>query len=151
MPKKNRVALSDAERRELMDLVRAGTSSARKLTRVRILLKADENADAWHDQQIVAALDVGLRTVEQTRQRFAAGGVKAAVERRPQPPRPEKRKLDGVAEAQLTKLCCGVAPEGHERWSLHLLAEHMVKLEFVDSVSHETVRKALKKAPSSRG
>lgn len=151
MPKKNRVALSQAQRKELTELIRAGTSPSRKLTRARILLKADENAADWTDRQIAEALDVAIRTVEDVRKRFADGCVRAAITRRPQPARPEKRKIDGPAEAKLTMLACSAAPEGHARWTLNLLAGRMVELKFVDSISHETVRKALKKATSSRG
>jgi transposase len=151
MPKKNRVTLSDAERQELTELIRSGKSSSRKLTRARVLLKSDENVDDWTDVRIAEALDVCVRVVEDVRKRFVEGGVKAAIDRRPQPARPEKHKIDGPAEAKLTMLACSVAPEGYGRWTLNLLADRMIELKFVDTVSHETVRKALKKANSSHG
>ena len=146
MPKKNRVVLSAAERRELIKLIRAGRSPSRKLTRARIVLKADEKEDGWTDAQISKPLDVGIRMIENVRKRFAEGGVGFAIERRPQPARPQKRKIDGTNEAQLTMLACGAAPEGHARWSLNLLAGSMIELKFVDTVSYETVRNALKKS-----
>lgn len=151
MPKKHCVALSKSQRQELTDIIARGSSSSRRLTRVRILLKADQNGDAWTDEQISDALDVAVATVEKTRRRFAEGGVNGAIERRPQPARPQKRKIDGAAEAKLTMLACSAPPDGQARWTLNLLAERMVELKFVDAVSYETVRKVLKKAISSRG
>lgn len=151
MKKKYVVELSKAERVELKQLVGSGRESARKLTRARVLLKADANAQGWSDARIVAALGVARATVERVRKRFAQGGREYAVERRPQPERPEKRVLDGQAEARLTALACSTPPDGRESWSLELLADRMVRLRFVDSVSADTVSRVLKKTPSSRG
>jgi transposase len=151
MKKKYVVRLSKTEREGLEQLVGSGRESARKLTRARILLKADQNAPGWKDAQIVSALGVARATVERVRKRFARHGLEQAVERRPQPPRPAKRVLDGQAEARLTALACSTPPGGRESWSLELLADRMVRLKFVDSVSADTVGRVLKKTPSSRG
>ena len=148
MPKKHAVVLTDEQRDELDRLVNTGRESARKITRARVLLMA---ADGRTDEAIVAALGVSVGTTERVRRRFATGGLDAAVERRPQPPRPAKRVLDGDAEARLTKLACSTPPDGHDHWTLDLLADRMVRLNHVAAVSRSTVRRHLKKASSSRG
>ena len=148
MPKTHAVVLTDDQRHELDRLVNTGRESARKIARARVLLKA---ADGVTDEAIAAALDVSVRTAERVRRRFAEGGSDAAVERRPQPPRPEKRVLDGAAEAKLTMLACSTPPDGHDHWTLDLLADRMVRLDYVPAVSRDTVARHLKKASSSRG
>lgn len=148
MRTKHVVGLTDEQRRGLERVVNCGRESARKITRARILLKADEGEP---DEEIAQALGVGLATVGRVRKRFAESGPEAAVERRPQPPRPAKRKLDGEAEAKLVMLACSKAPDGHEHWTLDLLADRMVKLNYVPAVSRDTVGRALKKTRSSRG
>jgi transposase len=146
MPKKHVVALTVEQRESLAGLVNSGRESARKITRARVLLRAD---DGEADEEIAEALGVGRATVERVRRRFATAGLDAAVERRPQPARPDKRVLDGAAEARLITLACSKPPEGHGRWTLDLLADRMVKLNFVDgagrTVSRDTVGRALKK------
>lgn len=142
------VELTDEQRQGLERVVKRGRESARKITRARILLKADEGEP---DEEIAQALGVGLATVGRVRKRFAEGGPDIAVQGRPQPPRPEKRKLDGEAEAKLVMLACSKAPDGHEHWTLDLLADRMVKLNYVPAVSRDTVGRALKKTRSSRG
>lgn len=150
MPKKKYIVnLTPEERRELEQLISSGTERARKLTRARILLKADEG---WTDRAISEALDVGTATVERIRKRFVEWGGIVAIERR-KPRRQYERKLDGDAEARLIALACSAPPEGREHWTLRLLAEKLVTLEEVDieSVSYETVRTVLKKTKSSPG
>jgi len=112
----------------------------------RILLKADEGLDgpAWTDAMISSALDVGMSTVARVRQAAVQQGLEAAVQRT-LPKRVYRRSLDGAAEAHLVALTCSTPPEGAGRWSLRLLAERMVELEYVEAVSHETVRQTLKK------
>jgi transposase len=151
--KKNSIVLTGEQRRDLEALTKAGHSSARKLTRARILLKADCGpiGPRWSNRQISEALDVGESTVRRTRHDFAQGGVEAALNRRPQPPRPSVRKLDGEQEAHLVALLCQGPPEGYERWSLRLVAQKLVELEIVESVSRETVRQVLKKTSLNRG
>ncbi len=144
MPKKiYTVQLATAERQHMENIVSSGTEKARKLTRARILLKADEN---WSDKQICAALDVSIPTVERTRQRYVKEGLDIALNGKPSA-RQYARKLDGQQEAHLIALVCGAPPAGYEQWSLRLLAERFVRLEQVplESISHETVRRVSKK------
>jgi len=145
--KKNSIVLTQEQRRDLAALISAGQAPARKLTHARILLKADCGPDGprWSARQIHEALDVGETTVHRVRRSFVHGSLEAALNRSPQPPRHEKRKLDGEQEAHLIALLCGQAPDGYERWSLRLVADKLVELELVESVSHETVRQVLKK------
>lgn len=151
--KQHSIVLTAEQRRELEALISAGHAPARKITHARILLKADcgPQGPRWSNRQIHEALDVGETTVRRVRHSFTQGGLEAALNRRPQPPRPAKRKLDGDQEAHLIALLCGQAPEGYERWSLRLVANKLVELELVESVSHETVRQVLKKTLSNPG
>jgi len=150
--KKYKVTLTAAERQELSQLIASGKAAAQKLTHARILLKADAGpgGPAWTDQRIAQALEVNVTTVERLRQRFVEQGVEAALVRKKQdhPSRPPK--LDGAAEARLIALACSAPPEGRKAWTLQLLADKLVELEVVDSVSYETVRQVLKKTSSSR-
>jgi transposase len=143
------VKLSQSERDHLENLVSTGTEKARKLTRARILLKADAG---WADQEIANALDVGRATVGRIRKRYVTEGLDTALNRK-KPRRQYERKIDGAAEAQLIALTCSEPPKGYARWSLRLLSERLVTLEQVEveSVSHETVRQVLKKTNSSLG
>ena len=140
------VQLSGEEREQLQRLVRAGKSSARVVARARILLKSDEG---WAAPRVAEALDVALSTVYRIKQRFAGEGMAGVLWDRPQANRP--RKLDERGEAHLIALACSEAPEGHEHWTLRLLAGKVVELGLAPSMSHEGVRKRLKKTPSSRG
>jgi hypothetical protein len=136
--KKHSIVLTQEQRRELEVLISAGQAPARKLTHARILLKADCGPDGprWSGRQIHEALEVGETTVRRVRHSFVQGGLQAALNRSPQPPR---------HEAHLIALLCGQAPDGYERWSLRLVADKLVELELVESVSHETLRQVLKK------
>jgi transposase len=147
------VTLTPEEREWLAALVKAGRRSARMLTRARILLKADQaqGGPAWPDLDIASALDCGLRTVERVRQRFVERGLEAALSRKPQDRPSRQRKLDGAAEARLIAVACSAAPLGRQEWTMQLLADKLVELEVVESVSDETVRRTLKKTRSSRG
>jgi transposase len=152
MRKRFIVKLEAEERAELEQMLAKGRAAARKLLHARILLKADAGpaGPGWDDAAIGAALDVSHDTIERVRRRFVEDGLAAALaRRRAAPPRP--RKVFGEQEAHLIALACGPAPAGHERWSLRLLAGRMVELEYIESVSHETVRQILKKTSSSRG
>ena len=140
MAKKRYIVTLAAEEREMLQtMIHSGTERARKLTRARILLKADEG---WQDRAISQALDVGITTVERTRQRFVLEGLDAALNAR-RPRREYSRKLDGEQEARLIALTCSSPPEGHARWSLRLLADKVVELKIANAVSHETVRHVL--------
>lgn len=151
MRQRHRVVLSLEDRDFLIDLMAAGQHAARTLTRARILLKADESdfGEAWSDEHIAEALEVGTATVERLRARFQDDGLEAIYPRRPK--RTYARKLDGAAEAHLIALACSEPPEERARWSLRLLADRMVELGHVDAISHECVRQVLKKTPSSPG
>jgi hypothetical protein len=151
MAKKHVVALTGEQRQGLERLVTSGRESARKIIRARVLLMAD---DGETDGDIADALGVSVGTAERVRKRFAAGEpdpVAAAVDRRPQPPRPARRVLDGDAEARLITLACSKPPDGYGHWTLELLADRMVRLKVVPAVSADTVGRCLKKARPSRG
>lgn len=152
MVRKYRVTLTDEQRRGLRRLIASGQAPARKLMHARILLKSDcsRAAPGWSAAKISQALEVGAATVERVRQQFAREGLEAALVRRGSR-RVYQRKLDGAGEAHLIALTCGDPPAGRERWTLRLLAQRMVTLEHVDALSHETVRRTLKKTNSSRG
>lgn len=147
-----RVTLSEAQRAKLRTLVGSGTAPATRVTRARILLKADhgEGGPAWTDAAIVTALDVDRSTVLRVRRQFVTDGLATTLARKP-PDRSYERTLDGRQEAQLVALTCGAPPDGHARWTLRLLADELVRLEVVDTISHETVRQTLKQTRSSRG
>jgi transposase len=151
MPRKKayEVKLSKSERDHLKNLVSTGTEKARKLTRARILLKADED---WTDEAISQAVDVGIATVGRVRRRYVEAGLDRVLNRKSSR-RQYERKIDGNSEAHLIALTCGEPPAGYARWSLRLLARELVKLEQVEleTVSHETVRQVLKKTSLSRG
>src|SRR5262245_35121829 len=146
------VTLTTEERSGLERLVSTGKAAARKLTHARLLLLADTSLGKAHtDVEIVAALGVGLRTVERVRKRLVTQGLRSALDPRPQPHRPDKVKIKGDVEQGLVRLACSDPPEGRCRWTLQLLADEMVVLGLAKSVSTETVRQALKKTTSSRG
>jgi transposase len=152
MEKRYRVTLTEQERWDLEKLVSAGKSAAKKLTRARVLLLADqaEGGPAKADAEIVEALGCGRATVERLRKRFVEEGLEIALQPAPAK-RVYQRRLDGKAEAQLVALACGTPPAGRARWTLRLFADRMVALEYVEKVSHETVRQTLKKINSNRG
>jgi hypothetical protein len=152
MEKRYRVTLTAEERQGLRALVSKGKAAARKLTRARVLLLADQAADgpAQTDPEICAALGCGRATVERVRKQFVEEGLEEVLEPKPTS-RVYERRLDGTAEAHLVAIACGAPPEGRSRWTLRLLGDRLVALGHVESVSHETVRRTLKKTNSSRG
>jgi|SRR5690606_21879839 len=152
MKKKYIVTLARAERRMLQEMLSRGKAAARKLMHARILLKADAGPDGpgWDDGTIAQGLEVGRATVERVRKEFVEEGMEAALERR-RPRRQYERTLDGDAEAHLVALTCQKPPEGRSRWTLRLLADRMVELEYVEQVSYQTVRRTLKKMNLSLG
>ena len=152
MIKRYVVRLSEAERAELEALVKTGRAAARKRLHAQVLLKADEgeHGPAWSDAAIGNALEVGIRTVERLRQCLVEEGWETALNGRQQA-RYRSPKLDGQQEAYLLALACSTPPVGRNRWTLRLLADRMVELASVDTVSHETVRQVLKKTNSSLG
>ena len=144
--KRYKVDLSQVERMELEQLTHKGEISARKMKRAQILLKASEG---WTDNAIAKALDTARTTVERTRQRFVERGLSGALSEDARPG--QQRRLDGRAEAHLIALACSECPDGQAHWSMRVLAEKLVELEVVDSISHETVRQTLKKMKSNPG
>jgi len=152
MKKKYIVTLTQEERRMLWEMVSRGKAAARKLMHARILLKADasEGSAGLDDATIAQEVATGRATVERVRKEFVEEGLEAALERR-KPRRVYQRRLDGDGEAHLIALACGQAPEGRSRWTLRLLADRMVALEYVEAVSHETVHRVLKKTNVSLG
>ena len=148
-PKVYEVHLSPEERNHLIELLAGGTNRVRVIKRAQVLLKAD---DGWTDRQIAEALPVGQATVGRIRQRYVGGGLARALYDKP-PDRVYPRKVDGEVEARLIALVSGPPPAGHKRWTLRLLAEHLVRLEEVplESVSPEAIRQVLKKTNSSPG
>lgn len=153
MPKKtHHIRLSPEERVQLEAILRKGKASAQRQRHARILLFADTNGPGggMSDSAIATATHTSIPTVERVRRICVEHGLERALERK-DPEREYPRKLDGKAEAQLIAMSCGEAPEGQARWTLRLLAERLVELEIVESISHETVRQTLKKTNSSRG
>jgi transposase len=151
--KKYKVTLAADERNSLQDLIAAGKASAQRLAHARILLKADAGPDgpAWADARIAEAVEVNVTTIERVRQRFVEQGFEAALVRKKQDRPSRERKLDGQGEARLVALACSDPPQGRARWTLRLLADQLVELEVVATISTETVRQVLKKTNSSRG
>ena len=152
------VQLPEEERQELEAMVKGGKAkgrkvSALKLTRARILLKADqqEGAPSCTDAKIADALDIAPKTVFNIRRRWVELGLEQALERKKQTTPSRQRKLDGNAEAKLVAVCCGPAPEGQVAWTLRLLADKVVELGLATSISPETVRQTLKKTTSNLG
>jgi transposase len=147
MPRKIYIVdLTNEERTHLLDFIKSGERSARKLNRARILLLADEGKA---DSEIAAALHTGTATVQRTRQRFVEGNLERALNERPRPG--GQKKLDEKGEAILETLAQSKPPEGRKRWTLELLADQLVQLRVVDSISYETVRQELKKSGLSLG
>ena len=154
MPKKYMIELSADERKMLKSLVLARRVAARKRQHAQILLKADQasGGPAWTDERIAEAFDASVLAVERIRKRCVLHGLEDALERRQNPHGPLKRKkLDGAGEARLFQLACSAPPAGRERWTMQLLADQLVELSVVRSVSDETVRTTLKKMSSSPG
>ena len=138
--------LTEDERTYLESLIHTGKVAAHKRLHAEILLKAviSELGEKWKDKQIGEAFGISIRTVERTRERLVQEGLESALNRASST-RFRERKMDGENEAHLVALMCGDAPEGRSRWTLRLLGQSMVELGYVESISHETIRQALKK------
>ena len=152
MEKRYRVTLTVEERQELQKLVSVGKAAARKLMRARVLLLANQAEDgpAKADPEIMEALGCGRATVERVRKQLVEEGLEAVLQPKPST-RVYERKMDGRTEAYLIALTCGAPPAGRSRWTLRLLGDRMVGLGYVESLSHETVRRTLKKTNLSLG
>jgi len=143
--------LTAEERCELEEIAK-GTRGRRpiaawKVQRAKALLKCDqgEQGPGWPDHRVAAALDVTERSIQNWRKQAVLEGPFSLLQRKPRSRPPTPRKLDGEGEARLVQLACSTPPEGHSRWTLRLLAARLVELELVESISHETVRRTLKK------
>ena len=150
---KYRVKLTRAQRQQLERMVKSGTAAARAILHAQVLLKTDSGEDGprWSVQQIQSALGVGSTMIKRIRHLFVEQGLEAAVQRKPQPPRPQQRTINGEQEAHVIAVLCTEQPEGQERWTLRALRDRVIELEIVETVSHETLRTVLKKTNSSRG
>ncbi|HEY6275048.1 MAG TPA: helix-turn-helix domain-containing protein [Streptosporangiaceae bacterium] len=152
MHKRHIVVLSEEERARLHTMIGRGVAPASALTHARILLKANQGEAGpgldWRRHR--RRLEVNPATVARVRMKYVAAGLDAAVYRKP-PAREYRRRLDGEQEAHLVALACSAPPQGRKRWALRLLADRLAELEVIESVSYETVRKALKQTGSSRG
>jgi Homeodomain-like domain len=148
---KFRISLAAEERVGLERLVSAGKAAARRLTHARILLLADTHGENRGDDEIVDALGTSPRTIARVRHQFVTQGLQAALDRKSQPPRPDKIKIKGDVEQRLVQLACSDPPRGRCHWTLQLLVDELVVLGLVQAVSTETVRQALKKTTFSPG
>ena len=144
--KKYVVELTREEQRDLQELVKKGKAAAYKIKHANILLKADQakGGPAWTDEQIVEAFGCHVTTVANVRKRFVEEGLEAATGRR-QEGVGRPKKLDGDVEAQMTVIACSDPPEGHQRWTVRLIADRLVELKLMDQCSHVTVHRAMKK------
>lgn len=149
MAKKYVVKFTEEERAQLLKIVKSPKVARLKRIHADLLLKADAEAEGWTDEQIVAALRVARSTVERVRKVFVEQGLEAALSRKPRATPPRQKRLDGQAEARLLAIACTSPPQGRTRWTMHLLADELVKLEIVDAISNDTVWRTLKKTKSS--
>jgi len=140
------VRLTEEERKGLVEVVSKGRAAVAKVMHANVLLLADADGPGWTDEQIAEAFSVHSNTVRNLRQRFVECGIDEALSRKKRLTPPCQPILDGEKEARLIALSCSEPPEGYKRWTLHLLADRLVELKIVGSISYETVRKALKKA-----
>jgi len=145
MNKKFIVRLSDEERAVCQEVIKKLKGSSQKVRRAQILLKADADGPAWTDSRIAEAFNCRVQTIENLRKRLVTEGFEAALERQQRQEPPTPPKLDGEGEAKLIAMRLGKPPAGYGHWTLQLLADELVALEVVDSISHETVRTVLKK------
>jgi hypothetical protein len=147
MSPRYRVTLSKEERKELEALTHRGKTHARKFIHARALLLCDAgtNGPAWNVADVAAALGITSRAIEHLKKRFVEEGLEAALERKPRDKPPREIIFDGAFEARLIALACSDAPEGHQRWTVRLLADKAVELKYAESISHMTVQRALKK------
>ena len=149
MNKKYKVELNEEQKLNLEKITSSGTYPARQIKRAQILLKSDTKV-SWSYEQISDAFDVSEVTIAKVRKTFVEHGLEAALHRK-KPDREYEHALDGEAEAHLIALACSEPPTGREHWSLRLLRNRFVKLGYIESISHETIRRALKKKNSSLG
>lgn len=145
MNKKFIVRLSNQERALCQEVIKKLKGSSQKVRRAQILLKADADGPGWTDSRIAEAFNCRVQTIENLRKRLVTEGFELALEGKKRQEPATAPKLDGAGEAKLIAMRLGKPPAGYGHWTLHLLADELVALEVVDSISHETVRKVLKK------
>lgn len=145
MPKKYIVCLSETERKKAEEIVNRLSGTSQKVRRAQILLQSDTCGPNWPDSQIASAYRCRVRTVENTRRRFVEHGFTECIDRKKRINPPSPKLLDGKQEAFIIAMRLGSAPKGYSTWSLRLLARKVVERGLVDSISHETIRKTLKK------
>jgi hypothetical protein len=145
MNKKFIVRLSDEERGVCQEVIKKLKGTSQKVRRAQILLKADADGPGWTDSRVADAFNCRVQTIENLRKRLVTEGFELALDRKKRQEPPTPCKLDGEAEAKLIAMRLGKPPAGYGHWTLQLLADELVTLEVVDSISHETVRKTLKK------
>jgi len=143
--KKYIVRLSKPEREELLEVVKRLKGSSQKVRRAQILLRADVRGPSWTDAKIAEAFSCRVQTVENLRKRLVTEGFEVALHGKPRESPPRQKCLDGKLEAKVIAMRLGTPPKGFANWSLRLLAEQVVELGLVDSISHETIRQTLKK------
>jgi hypothetical protein len=150
--KKFIVELDAAERERLNAVISKGKAPAKTILKARILLKADcaESGPGWLDARIVEALDTNLSMVSRVREKLVTEGLDAVLARKKRETPPVAAIFDGEAQAKLTALACSAPPEGHARWTIRLLAEHVVERKIVDAAHFNTVGRALKKTTLNR-
>lgn len=150
--KKYTIKLLKEEVEELMSIIRKGSHSSHTFRTAYILLNCDEGeySEKVTNDQLSKVLKIGMRTIDRVKKRFIEEGLEGALERRPSSRHYEK-KIDGEVEAKLVQLCCSEPPPGYAKWSLRLLADKLVELEYVDSITHVAVGTALKKMNLSLG
>ncbi len=149
---KYKVTLTEKERDELLSITKGGTHTSKKVIHSLILLNCDEGAfaDKVNNEEVAKVLKIGMRTIDRVKKKFVEEGFEAALENSPTT-RVYEKKADGDVEAHLVALACSKAPDGFSKWSLRLLADKMVELEYVDDISYETVRRVLKKTNYNLG
>ena len=148
-----KVTLTQEERDYLISIIRSGTHAAKKVIHALILLNVDRGANAINNQtneEICKILKIGMRTSDRVKKRFVEEGLDAALKMAPTS-RMYEKLVDGDIEAHLIALACGEVPKGYAKWSLRLLADKMVELQYANRISHETVRRTLKKTNLSLG
>jgi len=146
------IKLTKSEVEELMEIINKGSHTSQTFRTAYILLNCDEGeySEKVTNEQLSRVLKIGMRTIDRVKKKFIEEGLEATLERRPTT-RIYERKVDGDVEAKLVTLCCSDPPKGYAKWSLRLLADKLVELNYVESISYVTVRKVLKKTNLSLG
>jgi transposase len=148
--KQHTINLTEQQRQTLTRIVKTGTHPAQVITRARILLQADISGTNWQDASIAEACSVGISTVERIRKNFCQHGLEQAITRKARKDKGRPVKIDGRVEAQIIKIACSTTPNGEPDWTLRMIADELVGLEFVESIARESVRRTLKKTSLNR-